>query len=137
MSTTISGTPRNATSIPLKALPTRFTMEFILANTDCPRTMSSWGMMSSIRVLTAGEKNTPHREARNAAASTQGTRSMSVKASAPTPSIRMPRTTSMPTITHFRSHLSTMLPLKGDKNMVTNMEMEDMTPIRPLEPVFS
>ena len=30
-----------------------------------------------------------------------------------------------------------MLPLKGDKNMVTNMEMEDMTPIRPLEPVFS
>ena len=44
---------------------------------------------------------------------------------------------SMPTITHLRLTLSTMLPQKGDKNMVTNMEMEDIIPIRALEPVFS
>ena len=75
--------------------------------------------------------------ARNAAIRTPGTFSLSIKARTPTASITTPCMTSMPTITHFRLHLSTMLPLKGDRNMVTNMEMADMMPIRPLEPVFS
>ena len=44
---------------------------------------------------------------------------------------------SMPTMTHLRLHLSMTLPLKGERNMVTNMEMADMTPIRLLEPVCS
>ena len=52
-------------------------------------------------------------------------------------SIRMPCITSMPTSTHLRLHLSTMLPVKGARNMVTNMEMADIMPIRLLEPVFS
>ena len=43
----------------------------------------------------------------------------------------------MATSIHFRLHLSTMLPVNGDRNMVTNMEMADIMPIRLLDPVFS
>ena len=43
----------------------------------------------------------------------------------------------MPTSTHLRLHLSTMLPLNGDKIIVTNMDTADMMPISPLDPVCS
>ena len=94
-------------------------------------------MMSSIRVLTAGLKKTEQAEARNAAARTMGTLSLSVKARAPTSSIISPRRASMPTMMAFRLHLSTMLPLKGETNITMNMEMEDIMPMRALDPVFS
>ena len=42
---------------------------------------------------------------------------------------------SMATNTHLRLHLSTMLPLKGERHMVTTMEMAESTPIRAVEPV--
>ena len=119
------------------ALPTRLTNEFTPENTDCPRTMSSWGMMSSINVLTAGEKNTEQAEARNAAASTTGTLRLSAKARTPSASMITPRSVSMPTMISLRLHLSMMLPLKGMTSMVMNMEMEDIMPIKALEPVFS
>lgn len=82
-------------------------------------------------------KNTEQADARNAAISTIGTLSFSASASAPTASMIRPRPTSMPTITALRSHLSMIVPLKGMTNMVMNIEIEDMTPIRVLEPVFS
>ena len=43
----------------------------------------------------------------------------------------------MPTMMAFRLHLSTMLPLKGETNITMNMEMEDIMPMRALDPVFS
>ena len=43
----------------------------------------------------------------------------------------------MPTMISLRLHLSMMLPLKGMTSMVMNMEMEDIMPIKALEPVFS
>ena len=52
-------------------------------------------------------------------------------------SMMIPRTTSIPTIMALRLHLSMMEPVKGDRNMVINMEMEDIRPIRVLEPVWS
>ena len=137
MITMIRGTPRKATSAPLRALPTRLIKEVMPECTDWPRTISSWGMMSSIRVLTAGLKKTEQAEARNAAASTMGTLSLSVKASAPTISMISPRRASMPTMMALRLHLSTMLPLNGETNITMNMEMEDIMPIRALDPVFS
>ena len=93
--------------------------------------------MSSISVLTAGLKNTEHREARKAASRTTGTLRRSENASAPMPSMIAPRTMSMPTMTPLRLHLSITVPLKGDRNMTTNIEIDDMTPISVLEPVFS
>ena len=53
--TTIRGTPKTATMAPLKAVPTRLISDDILEKMDCPRTMSSRGMISSISVLVAGE----------------------------------------------------------------------------------
>jgi hypothetical protein len=53
----------------------------------------------------------------------------------PTASMTTPCTTSMQTISHFRLHLSTILPQNGDRNIVTNIEIEDMTPISALDPV--
>ena len=53
--TIISGTPKKATITPLKVVPTILISDTVPEKTDWPRTISSWGMMSSNSVLTAGE----------------------------------------------------------------------------------
>ena len=90
-----------------------------------------------ISVDTAGLKNTEHPEARNAARSTTPTLSFPTRARAPTTSIIIPRRTSIPTMTALRLHLSMMVPLNGMTIMLMNIEIEDMTPIRVLDPVIS
>ena len=94
-------------------------------------------MISNITVLTAGSKNTMQTEDRKATASTIPTRSFSAKARAPTASISSPRRASIATMTVFRLHLSITVPLKGMTIICINKEMEDMMPMRELDPVFS
>ena len=53
----------------------------------------------------------------------------------PTVSISTPCMVSINTMTHFRLHLSMRLPQKGERNIVTNIEIEDISPISALDPV--